>query len=147
MHILDLKLENVLFVHSTMRSTTVYHRDRAYNVEIPVNPRIKSKCSKKQFYQVHNVIQYQVIDFGGATFDDDPEKSRIVNTRQYRGPEVTLELGWSFPSDVWSTACIIGEVISIFILLFCPKCLISYHFLDLLWRFYVSNGKLHKNIF
>lgn len=31
-----------------------------------------------------------VIDFGGATYDDDAHKSRIVNTRQYRGPEVLL---------------------------------------------------------
>ena len=51
-----------------------------------------------------------VIDFGGATYDNDPSKSRIVNTRQYRSPEVTLELGWSFPSDVWSAGCIIAEV-------------------------------------
>jgi hypothetical protein len=29
-----------------------------------------------------------VIDFGGATFDDDTHKSTIINTRQYRGPEV-----------------------------------------------------------
>lgn len=51
-----------------------------------------------------------MIDFGGATYDDDPDKSTIVNTRQYRSPEVTLELGWSYPSDIWSTACIIAEV-------------------------------------
>lgn len=55
---------------------------------------------------------FSVIDFGGATYDNDPSKSRIVNTRQYRSPEVTLELGWSFPSDVWSAGCIIAEVYS-----------------------------------
>ena len=52
----------------------------------------------------------QVIDFGGATYDDDEKKSTIVNTRQYRGPEVILEIGWSFPSDIWSVGCIIAEV-------------------------------------
>jgi serine/threonine protein kinase len=52
-----------------------------------------------------------VIDFGGATFDNE-HKSAIVNTRQYRGPEVTLELGWSYPSDIWSIGCIIGELYS-----------------------------------
>lgn len=51
-----------------------------------------------------------VIDFGGATYDNDPRKSRVINTRQYRGPEVILELGWSFPSDLWSVGCIIGEI-------------------------------------
>lgn len=53
---------------------------------------------------------YLVIDFGGATFDDDKSKGTIINTRQYRGPEVTLEIGWSFPSDMWSVGCIIAEV-------------------------------------
>lgn len=51
-----------------------------------------------------------VIDFGGATYDDDEHKSTIVNTRQYRAPEVILEVGWSFPSDLWSAGCIISEL-------------------------------------
>lgn len=53
-----------------------------------------------------------MIDFGGATYDNDTSKSRIISTRQYRGPEVTLEIdeGWSFPSDLWSTACIVAEI-------------------------------------
>jgi hypothetical protein len=31
-----------------------------------------------------------VIDFGGATYEHDRSKSRIINTRQYRGPEVEI---------------------------------------------------------
>lgn len=53
---------------------------------------------------------YTVIDFGGATYDDDEHKSTIVNTRQYRAPEVILEVGWSYPSDLWSAGCIITEL-------------------------------------
>lgn len=53
-----------------------------------------------------------VIDFGGATYDNDSHKSRIINTRQYRGPEVTLEVGWSFPSDLWCVGCLICELYS-----------------------------------
>lgn len=52
----------------------------------------------------------KVIDFGGATFDDDARKSTIINTRQYRAPEVILEIGWSYPSDLWSVGCIIAEL-------------------------------------
>ncbi len=51
-----------------------------------------------------------MIDFGGATYDSDAHRSTIVNTRQYRGPEVTLEVGWSFPSDIWSVGCLVAEV-------------------------------------
>ena len=51
----------------------------------------------------------KVIDFGGATYDDQ-KKSSIVNTRQYRAPEVILGLGWSYPSDLWSAGCIVAEL-------------------------------------
>lgn len=53
--------------------------------------------------------EVRVIDFGGATFED-AHHSRIINTRQYRSPEVILGLSWSYPSDVWSAACIIMEM-------------------------------------
>ena len=59
----------------------------------------------------------KVIDLGGATLHDDEFKARIINTRQYRSPEVTLEIGtekdgpqWSFASDLWSVGCIIVEL-------------------------------------
>uniref|UniRef100_M4C289 Protein kinase domain-containing protein n=1 Tax=Hyaloperonospora arabidopsidis (strain Emoy2) TaxID=559515 RepID=M4C289_HYAAE len=41
----------------------------------------------------------KLIDFGGATYEDE-SKSSIINTRQYRSPEVILGLGWSYPSDI-----------------------------------------------
>ena len=36
-----------------------------------------------------------VIDFGGATYNNE-KKSSIINTRQYRGPEVILEVKYLF---------------------------------------------------
>lgn len=54
-------------------------------------------------------IATKLIDFGGATYDDE-SKSSIINTRQYRSPEVILGLGWSYPSDIWSAGCIIAEL-------------------------------------
>ena len=51
----------------------------------------------------------EVIDFGGATYDRE-KKSSVVNTRQYRAPEVILGLGWSTPSDLWSAGCIVAEL-------------------------------------
>ena len=49
-----------------------------------------------------------VIDFGGATFEDQHHSS-VINTRQYRAPEVILGLGWDTASDMWSVGCIIME--------------------------------------
>ena len=60
----------------------------------------------------HNIPQstrIKVIDFGGATYDDE-KKGSIVNTRQYRAPEVILGVGWSMPSDLWSIGCILAEL-------------------------------------
>ena len=62
-------------------------------------------------YRVPRSHEIRLIDFGGATFDTD-HHSRIINTRQYRAPEVLLGLGWSFPSDMWSVGCILCELVS-----------------------------------
>lgn len=84
----DLKLENILLMHSDAAD---YTYPDGSTVRIPRSWQVK------------------IIDFGGATYDDE-RKSSTINTRQYRGPEVTLELGWSFPSDIWSVGCMIAEV-------------------------------------
>lgn len=84
----DLKLENILLVSNNFTKSL---QNNGSQVLIPVDPSIK------------------IIDFGGATYDDK-HKSTIISTRQYRGPEVTLESGWSFPSDIWSIGCMIAEI-------------------------------------
>jgi len=81
----DLKLENVLLVRSDP------------------NPRVPVGYCSPRYKDV------RVIDFGGATYEDEHHSS-IVNTRQYRAPEVILGLGWSYPSDIWSVACILMEL-------------------------------------
>lgn len=58
--------------------------------------------------------EIRVIDFGGSTFNDEHHSS-LINTRQYRAPEVILgilyiELGWDSSSDMWSLACILVEL-------------------------------------
>mmetsp|Transcript_18041 Transcript_18041/g.31642 ORF Transcript_18041/g.31642 Transcript_18041/m.31642 type:complete len:248 (+) Transcript_18041:476-1219(+) len=80
----DLKPENILLLNA---------REIPYRggQKIPESNRIK------------------VIDFGGATYDNE-KKSSIVNTRQYRAPEVILGVGWSCPSDLWSIGCILAEL-------------------------------------
>jgi len=76
----DLKLENILFVHS---------------------PQPQSRIPLKE--------DVALIDFGGATWVEDGGTS-IVCTRQYRPPEVTLGLGWSHAIDNWSMGCILAEL-------------------------------------
>jgi len=111
-----LKLENVLFVGEELDERTVKIKGNRYSVSVPRDLRIKCTLISTYVYlsiylsiYIHSL---PVIDFGGATYENDPKKSTVVNTRQYRGPEVILEVGWSFPSDVWSAGCIIAEVTS-----------------------------------
>jgi len=64
----DLKPENVLFVHSDYQ---LMQRGTEHDYRVPIHTDIR------------------LIDFGGATFEHE-HHSRIVNTRQYRAPEVLL---------------------------------------------------------
>jgi len=57
-----------------------------------------------------NKTEVKIIDFGGATYDYE-KHSFLINTRQYRAPEVILEnLCWNESSDIWSLACILIEI-------------------------------------
>mmetsp|Transcript_34932 Transcript_34932/g.68950 ORF Transcript_34932/g.68950 Transcript_34932/m.68950 type:complete len:260 (+) Transcript_34932:383-1162(+) len=89
----DLKPENILLVDSSSREITFPRADEQIRVRRPFRADIK------------------VIDFGGATFEDEKHTS-IINTRQYRAPEVILGCGWSMSSDIWSFACIVAELYS-----------------------------------
>jgi serine/threonine protein kinase len=53
-------------------------------------------------------LRVKFIDFGNAIFPDD-YKPKTVNTTQYRSIEVLLEIPYSYPSDVWSLACVFAE--------------------------------------
>eukprot|EP01135_Chromosphaera_perkinsii_P012112 Nk52_evm50s2579 gene=Nk52_evmTU50s2579 len=85
----DLKPENILLVDS---AADVYY-DK----------------TKKQEFKIVRSPDIQLIDFGSATFEID-HHTRIVSTRHYRAPEVILELGWSYPCDLWSVGCILMEL-------------------------------------
>jgi len=84
----DLKPENILLVNDE------------YTVEDINNWRD---------YRSLKNSEIRIIDFGGATFADD-HHSQMINTRQYRAPEVILGNGWDEKSDVWSIGCILAEL-------------------------------------
>ena len=51
----------------------------------------------------------KVIDFGTSILQEDEHYS-YVQSRYYRAPEVILGFPYSFPIDMWSTACLLGEL-------------------------------------
>ena len=36
----------------------------------------------------------------------------VVSTRHYRAPEIIMQLGWSYPADMWSMGCILVELVT-----------------------------------
>jgi len=51
----------------------------------------------------------KIIDFGSAIFEEDYHP-HVITTRDYRAPEVILDLGWSYPCDLWSMGCMFFEM-------------------------------------
>ena len=95
----DLKPENILLSDSTYQTFT-------YNKTIPSSSTVQQRTSKQRRVLLNTDIR--LIDFGSATFDDEYH-STVVSTRHYRAPEIILQLGWSYPCDIWSVGCILVE--------------------------------------
>ena len=54
-------------------------------------------------------LQIKLIDFGSAIREADPHPP-LIGTCQYRSPEAILHAGWSFPTDIFSTGCVVAEL-------------------------------------
>nr|CCA22090.1 serine/threonine protein kinase putative [Albugo laibachii Nc14] len=119
----DLKPENILLVDGTESKVTSASRSPLGSDSVDQCDRgrrgsrhrskdsvyAKSDAGGRRTLTPPACNAVKLIDFGGATYDDE-SKSQIINTRQYRSPEVILGLGWSFASDIWSAGCIIAEL-------------------------------------
>ena len=95
----DLKLENIVFTSTApfiKKTVTVFEPTKGRNVDRTI--------------MVPEDLHVKLIDLGGATADTGKHRTRIINTRQYRGPEVILQTGWGTSSDIWSLGCILAEL-------------------------------------
>jgi serine/threonine protein kinase len=94
----DLKPENILLVRSDTNGEKSRPRDLYLTDSSKDGPR-----------QVPISFSVKLIDFGSATFNERYH-STVVATRHYRAPEVLLELGWSYPCDLWAIGAILLEL-------------------------------------
>ncbi|KAL8872513.1 MAG: hypothetical protein Q9174_001870 [Haloplaca sp. 1 TL-2023] len=95
----DLKPENILLVSNHYQTFT-------YNRHIPSSSTATSRVARQRRVLLDTDIR--LIDFGSATFNEEYHSS-VVSTRHYRAPEIILNLGWSYPCDIWSIGCILVE--------------------------------------
>ena len=95
----DLKPENILLVGNNYQTFT-------YNRQIPSSSTTTARMARQRRVLLDTEIR--LIDFGSATFEDEYHSS-VVSTRHYRAPEIILNLGWSYPCDIWSIGCILVE--------------------------------------
>jgi len=100
----DLKPENILLESMEPPRPTNFPRESSWQ-----EARKSSKSRGSAGYVRPANSQIRLIDFGNATYEDEHHSS-VINTRQYRGPEVILALGWNERSDVWSLGCIFMEL-------------------------------------
>jgi dual-specificity kinase len=95
----DLKPENILLVQNAYQTFT-------YNRTVPSSSTTVNRTARHRKVLLDPEIR--LIDFGSATFNDEYHSS-VVSTRHYRAPEIILNLGWSYPCDIWSIGCILVE--------------------------------------
>ncbi|CDR97789.1 protein serine/threonine kinase 1, putative [Babesia bigemina] len=89
----DLKPENILLTCG-----------REEFIEVPFPRSMTGMMTRRPA-----TADIKIIDFGSTIYEDDYH-STIINTRQYRSPEVILDIGWSYASDMWSLGCILIEI-------------------------------------
>ena len=99
----DLKLENVLFADDDEAITITNQHQQTLRI-----PKTKSI---QGFSSLFPVLSFIVIDFGSSAYSTE-KRTGIINTRQYRAPEVLVDLPWDEKSDIWGVACIAMELLT-----------------------------------
>lgn len=99
----DLKPENILLQSTEPLRPSDFPREDTYSRDRRSDSRDHTPYFRPQSARI------KFIDFGNATYRDEHHPA-IISTRQYRGPEVLLALGWDEGADIWSFGCILMEL-------------------------------------
>lgn len=100
----DLKPENVVLCDESY-----VEKDLPATVVRSLSARRRDASGGKRRFLTNPEIK--VIDFGSAVFHKEYHPP-VISTRHYRAPEIVLGLGWTFPCDIWSIACVLVELVT-----------------------------------
>ncbi|CEG83282.1 Putative CMGC/SRPK protein kinase [Rhizopus microsporus] len=72
---------------------------------------IEAKEKQQDLDSVFSDIVVKIADLGNACWTDG-DYTHIIQTRQYRSPEVIVGAKWTQEADMWSAACMIFELLT-----------------------------------
>ncbi|GLV43041.1 SR Protein Kinase [Carabus blaptoides fortunei] len=76
---------------------------------ISASALIKKRKNSLEIKELSSDVKIKIVDLGNGCFDYH-HYCEDIQTRQYRSPEVLLGARYSFPADMWSTACVAFEL-------------------------------------
>ncbi|KAF6744991.1 kinase-like domain-containing protein [Ephemerocybe angulata] len=89
----DIKPENIVLCHNTTVVVKTFHGDGLSEKTVLQSPEIR------------------LIDCDGAqSLSPNPVQRYLAGTCQYRAPEISMEMPWSAPVDVFSIGCVLFEL-------------------------------------
>lgn len=109
-------LHDLGIIHTDLKPENILLCDESFN-EYQLPPDIVETLSTRRKLASNNGMrkilknpEIKIIDFGSAIFVNEYHPP-VISTRHYRAPEIVLGLGWSYPCDIWSIACILIELV------------------------------------
>ena len=102
----DLKPENILLVDDKHFLERQLPKEKVSLLSLR-----RKNASEGGMQKILTNPEIKIIDFGSAIFYNEYHPP-IISTRHYRAPEIILGLGWSFPCDIWSIACVLVELVT-----------------------------------
>ncbi|KAI8636667.1 kinase-like domain-containing protein [Parasitella parasitica] len=94
-----------------LKISTSWNRQKATKVIPSSTLDITSIEVDKEGLKVFDDIVVKIADLGNACWMDG-EFTHVIQTRQYRSPEVIVGCKWTNEADMWSTACMIFELLT-----------------------------------
>ncbi|ELP84489.1 dual specificity protein kinase CLK2, putative [Entamoeba invadens IP1] len=94
-------------IHCDIKPENIMLKNDAYDI-VTISDDTCADPESVSVFPKHEEIK--VIDFGLATFSDNRLHFSTVGTRPYCSPEMILQNGWTYATDLWSVGCTLLEM-------------------------------------